>query len=216
MRIAPKYRRGILGLSLAAAAASAQAPPQQDAELEDIASLESLAKSEAARQFPPLTERQRFLIGPIEPRLQLARCRQPVRAALTSAHHMRDRATVELRCQDAKSWHLYVQVRVIGTSTVAVAAHAIVAGSVLKAADLRVEEHDVSELPLGFLDDPAIAVGLTASRPIPGGALSHQSAIAGRQGGAARPVGDPDGRSGWNECAHGRQGTGRRPGKSKG
>jgi flagella basal body P-ring formation protein FlgA len=50
---------------------------------------------------------------------------------------------------------------------------------VLKAADLKVEEHDLSELPLGFLDDPAIAVGLTASRPISGGAfLTNQQLVA--------------------------------------
>ncbi len=166
--------------SLAAAllhAAAAAAPPGAD--LQDIPALESLAKSEAMRQFPPLTDRQRFLIGPIEPRLELERCRQPVAASLTSAHHMQDRATIELRCPTPKSWHIYVQVRIIGTSTVAVAAHAIVMGSVLKAADLRVEQHDISELPLGFLDDPGIAVGLTASRPIPGGAfITNQQLVA--------------------------------------
>jgi len=174
------------GMSLAAGSlltacvlAQAAAGTEQGADLQDIPALESLAKSEAARQFPPLTDRQRFLIGPIEPQMQLQRCRLPVRAVLATPHHMKDRATIELRCQDAKSWHLYVQVRIIGTSTVAVAAHAIVVGSVLKAADLKVEEHDISELPPGFLDDPAIAVGLTASRPIAGGAfLTNQQLVA--------------------------------------
>ena len=150
-----------------------------EADLQDIPALEALAKSEAERQFPPLTDRQRFVIGPIEPRLELERCRQPVRAFLASAQHMQDRATLELRCQNAKPWHIYVQVRIIGTSSVAVAAHAIVLGSVLKAADLRVEQHDLSELPPGFLDDPGIAVGLTASRPISGGAfITNQYLLA--------------------------------------
>jgi len=94
---------------------------------------------------------------------------------------MQDRATIELRCQNAKPWHLYVQVRIIGTSSVVVAAHAIVVGSVLKATDLVVEQHDISELPPGFLDDPAIALGLTASRPISGGAfLTNQQLVAAR------------------------------------
>ncbi|MEA3172773.1 MAG: flagellar basal body P-ring formation protein FlgA, partial [Gammaproteobacteria bacterium] len=44
-------------------------------------------------------------------------------------------------------------------------------GTVIKPGDLRQEEHDISELPLGYLDDPSIAVGLTASRPIAGGAF---------------------------------------------
>ena len=197
MRTAPKYRRWIeaqwllgagLGLCLAAAAPLLHAAPgpqaggsisRQDTDLQDIAALESLAKSEAVRQFPPLTDRQRFLIGPIEPHLELPRCRDPVKAALATPHHMQDRATIELRCQNANPWHLYVQVRVIGTSSAVIAAHAIVAGSVLKATDLRVEQHDISELPPGFLDDPAIAVGMTASRPISGGAfLTNQQLVA--------------------------------------
>jgi flagella basal body P-ring formation protein FlgA len=197
MQTAPKYcrwllGRGLLGVSLGlglAAAPLLQAAsgpetagdsiPRRDTDLQDIPALESLAKAEAVRQFPPLTDRQRFLIGPIEPHLELARCRQPVGAALASAHHMQDRATIELRCQDAKPWHLYVQVRIIGASPVVVAAHAIVVGSVLKATDLRLEEHDISELPAGFLDDPAIAVGLTAGRPISGGAvLTNQQLVA--------------------------------------
>jgi flagella basal body P-ring formation protein FlgA len=178
MRIAPKYRHWIIG-SLGTALLQAAAEAAPGADLQDIPALESLAKSEAQRQFPLLTDRQRFLIGPIEPNLELERCRQPVAARVTAAHHMQDRATIELRCQDPKSWHIYVQVRIIGTSTVAIAAHAIVMGSVLKAADLRVEQRDISELPLGFLDDPDIAVGLTASRPIPGGAfITNQQLVA--------------------------------------
>jgi flagella basal body P-ring formation protein FlgA len=194
MRAAPKYRRWKLaewllgtsfGLCLAAAPplraaqTAADAIPGPDTDLQDIPTLESLAKAEAVRQFPPLTDRQRFLIGPIEPHLELPRCRGPVGAALASAHHMQDRATIELRCRNAKPWHLYVQVRIIGTSSVVVAAHAIVVGSVLKATDLRVEQHDISELPPGFLDDPAIAVGMTAGRPISGGAfLTNQQLVA--------------------------------------
>lgn len=179
-----------LALSLAAAPlpaapATAAAPAAdsipRDTDLQDIPTLESLARAETLRQFPPLTDRQRFLIGPIEPHLELARCRAPVSAALASAHHMQDRATIELRCQNTKPWHLYVQVRIIGTSSVVAAAHAIVVGSVLRATDLRVEQHDISELPPGFLDDPAIAVGMTASRPISGGAfLTNQQLVAAR------------------------------------
>ncbi len=94
---------------------------------------------------------------------------------------MKDRVLIELRCQGTVAWHLYVPVRIVGTSSVAVAAHAIVVGTVLTAKDLRLEQHDISELPIGFLDDPAIAVGLTASRPIPGGAfLTNQQLVAAR------------------------------------
>ncbi len=132
-----------------AAARLLAAAPDAGSDFQGIPALEALARSRAAAEFPPLTERQRFVVGPIEPRLQLERCQQPVGAVLASAHHMRDRATIELRCQNPKPWHIYVSVRIVGTSPVAVAAHAIVVGSVLTAKDLRVEEHDISELPLG-------------------------------------------------------------------
>ncbi len=149
------------------------------AETEDIAQLEALARSAAASQLAPLTERQRLVVGPIQPTLRLEPCDKGVVPMIAAAQHMKDRVLIELRCQGSVAWHLYVPVRIVGTSSVAVAAHAIVAGSVLTAKDLRAEQHDISELPLGFLEDPAIAVGLTASRPIPGGAfLTNQQVVA--------------------------------------
>jgi flagella basal body P-ring formation protein FlgA len=180
MQSAPKFRHIALGRRLLGAClAFAPLALAGAADLQDLPQLESLAKAEAALQFPPLTERQRFVAGPIEPQLQLEKCRQPVKPVLASPLHMKDRVTIELRCPDAKSWHIYVPVRIVGTSPVVIVAHAIVMGTVLKATDLKVENHDISELPLGFLDDPAIAVGLTASRPIAGGAyLTNQQLVA--------------------------------------
>jgi flagella basal body P-ring formation protein FlgA len=187
MRIAPKFRRaqfnrrrfirpGALAVLVALAPALAAA---EISDPQDIAQLEALAKSEAALQFPKLTERQRFLVGPIERHLPFDKCNGPVRPVVASPQHMKDRVTIELRCQDPKPWHFYVPVRIVGTSPVAVAAHAIVVGTEIKATDLKIEEHDISELPLGFLDDPAIAIGLTAARPIAGGAyLTNQQLVA--------------------------------------
>jgi flagella basal body P-ring formation protein FlgA len=181
MRNAPKFRRAKLS-PRCALAALVLAPALAGAEIsdpQDIAELSALAKSEAALQFPKLTDRQRFLVGPIESHLQFDKCNRPIKPVLASPQHMKDRVMIELRCQDPKPWHLYVPVRIVGTSPVAVAAHAIVAGTVIKATDLKIEEHDISELPLGFLDDPAIAVGLTAGRPIAGGAyLTNQELVA--------------------------------------
>jgi flagella basal body P-ring formation protein FlgA len=147
--------------------------------LQDIGQLEALARAEAALHLPPLTEKQRCLAGPIPPQIQLARCTDAVRPSVGPAPHMNDRVLVELRCQGVPAWHLYVPVRIVGTTSVAVAAHAIIAGSVLTANDLRVEQHDITELPPGYLDDPAIAVGRTAARPISGGAiLNNQQLVA--------------------------------------
>jgi flagellar basal body P-ring formation protein FlgA len=149
------------------------------ADLQDVAQLEALARAAAIAQLPPVTERQRVLVGPIQPNIRLERCDKPVLPVVGAAQHMKDRLLVELRCQGTPAWHLYVPVRIIGTASVAITAHAIVAGSVLTAGDLKIEQRDVTALPPGYLDDPAVAVGLTAGRPISSGAiLTNQQLVA--------------------------------------
>jgi flagellar basal body P-ring formation protein FlgA len=176
MRTPSKYRRWIFGLSLGICLVAGPLPA---ADMQDVAQLEALARSQAALQFPPLTERQRFLVGPIDQRLQLERCSSPLKAVVGPGQHMRDRVMVELRCTGAPPWHVYVPVRIVGTSTVTLAARAIVVGTVLTDKDLRTEQRDVSELPPGYLDDPTVAVGLTASRPISSGAvITNQYLVA--------------------------------------
>lgn len=156
-----------------------------------VATLEAAAKTAAENVLPPLTERQRFVVGPVQSTLQLEHCKQALQSLVSAGQHMKDRVMVEVRCPDmpasttprgamsALLWHIYVPVRVVGTSSVVIAAHSIVMGAVLSANDLRVEQHDMSELPLGFLDDPGIAVGLTAARAIAGGSmLTNQQLMA--------------------------------------
>ncbi len=181
MDLTPNFRRiavsSLCGLALCIGFGLSGA--EAAAEINDAARMEALVRIAAAQELGPLTDRQRFIIGPIEPDLMVPKCSQPIRPIVASPHHMKDRVTIELRCSDAKLWHMYVPVRVIGTSPVAVAVHAIVQGTPIKASDLRVEEHDISELPLGYLDDPGIAVGLTASRPIATGAfMTNQLLVA--------------------------------------
>jgi flagella basal body P-ring formation protein FlgA len=182
VRIPSNYCRAalLLGVSLATArgAIPAGAPV---AALQDIAELQTLAAAEAAARLPPLSDKQRLLAGPIPPGTRLAHCSLPPQASSSTAPHMNDRVLIEVRCQGTPAWHLYVPVRVVGTSVAVVAAHAIVSGSVLTAGDVRTEQHDMTELPPGYLDDPAIAVGRTAARPILGGAiLSIQQLVASR------------------------------------
>jgi flagella basal body P-ring formation protein FlgA len=182
MKTPSKFRRRLLLVCLAAVPLLAAAVPLSApaADFQDISQLEAVAKSEAALNLPPLTAGQRLVVGPIDAHLQLERCTAPVKPMVTAGGHMRDRIVVELRCPDnAGRWHLYVPVRVVGTSSVAIAAHAIVAGTVLTDKDIRVERRDVSELPSGYMDDPAVAIGLTASRPISSGAvITNQFLVA--------------------------------------
>jgi len=148
---------------------------------QDIPRLEALAQAAAVRELPALTERQRLVVGPLPPRLQLDACDGSIRSSVAPGLRVAGRVLIELHCENHNGWHLYVPVRVVGTVSVAVAAHALVSGSVLSAQDLRTEQHDLSELPPGYLDDPSIALGLTTSRAIAGGAILTNQLLLGRK-----------------------------------
>jgi flagellar basal body P-ring formation protein FlgA len=171
MRNPTNYRR-LLVLAYMAAM------PASGADLQDIAQLEAQAKSAAAPLLPPPSARQRLQVGPIQPRLQLPRC-EDVKASVAPGLRDRGRVLIELRCDGRNAWHLFVPVRMVGTSPVAIAAHAIVPGTVLTVKDVSVEQRDLTGLPPGYLDDPAIAVGLTASRGISGGAVLTNQQLMG-------------------------------------
>ena len=184
MRVPSRIRHCLLFLALAVAFpafAAVDAPGANAAsvDLEDLRGLESLAQREAALHLPPLTDRQRLIAGPIEAHVRLERCSRPVSPAVSAGAHMRDRILVELRCPGAPPWHIYVPVRLVGTSSVTIAARAIVTGSVLTDKDVRVEQRDIPELPPGYLDDPTVAVGLTAARPISSGAVITNQFLVG-------------------------------------
>jgi flagellar basal body P-ring formation protein FlgA len=171
-------------LSLVAAypgpvAAVASGADAGTADLQDLRGLESLAQKEAALHLPPLSSRQRLIAGPIEDHVRLERCSRPVNPVVSAGQHMRDRVLVELRCPGVPPWHVYVPVRMIGTTPVAIAARAIVAGSILTEQDVHTEQRDIPELPPGYLDDPSVALGLTAARPISSGAVITNQYLVG-------------------------------------
>ena len=150
--------------------------PTLGADFQDVSQLEALAKPTAAPLLPPVTDKQRLQVGPIQ---SLPRCEDAVKPAVAPGLRDRGRVLIELRCDGRPSWHIYVPVRIVGTSSVVVAAHAIVIGTVLTKNDVSVEQRDLTALPPGYLDDPAIAVGLTASRGISGGAVMTNQQLLG-------------------------------------
>ena len=172
MNTPSKYRRLLLLACLATA-------PALSAEFQDISQLEGLARSTAGLALPPPTDRQRLQVGPIQSNLRLQPCGSGVKSSIAPGLRNPGRVLIELRCEAPGGWHLYVPVRVVGTSPVVLATHAIVVGTVLTAKDVTVEQRDLTALPPGYLDDPGIAVGLTASRGISGGTILTNQQLLG-------------------------------------
>jgi flagellar basal body P-ring formation protein FlgA len=168
---------GTLAGATVAAAAAAGAPA---AALQDTAGLESLARTEAARHLPPLGEHQRLAVTPISGQT-LTRCLGPVQSAVAPGIQVSGRLLIELRCEAGRPWHVYVPVRVVGTSPVVVTTHAIVAGNIVTRNDLSIEQRDLTELPPGYLNSIDIALGLTASRAVSGGAILTNQELLGNK-----------------------------------
>ena len=87
----PKCRRLLLVACLVARLAHA-------ADLQDISQLEKVAGAEAQRLLPPLTDKQRLVVGPVQPRLQLPRCEDTIRTARAPGIQVPGRVLIELRC----------------------------------------------------------------------------------------------------------------------
>ena len=172
----PKCRRLLLVACLVARLAHA-------ADLQDISQLEKVAGAEAQRLLPPLTDKQRLVVGPVQPRLQLPRCEDTIRTARAPGIQVPGRVLIELRCDGHAPWHLYVPAKIVGTTSVVLAAHSLVVGTVLTAKDVTVEQRDIVGLPPGYLDDAGIALGLTAARAIAGGAILTNQQLLGAQAG---------------------------------
>jgi flagella basal body P-ring formation protein FlgA len=178
-----KYRRVVLLAACVAAILGANLAHavQPALELQDIPQLEDLTRTRALALLAPLNDKQRLQIGPIQPGLQLARCDSEVKATQAPGFQVPGRTLIELSCEGHKPWRLFVPAKVIGTVPVVLAAHALITGTVLTAKDVSVAQHDMVGLPQGYLDDPAIAVGLTVSRAVSGGAILTNQQLLGTQ-----------------------------------
>lgn len=176
-RMAPKTRHFacLLGALLAFVARAATV-----ARFEDPAELATIARKAAAADLTVHERGERLEVGTIAPGLALRRCAGPVTATRAPGLRSDRRVLLELRCAGPSAWHIYVPVQVVGTAEVVVAAHAIVTGTVLTSADLRLQRIDLDALPLGYLDSTSIAVGLTALRPIAGGVVLTNQMLLGR------------------------------------
>jgi flagella basal body P-ring formation protein FlgA len=148
---------------------------------QEPSSLEERVRGAAQRLLPPLTDKERLQIGAIPPWIQGTPCENTVQATRAPGLQVPGRVLIELRCEGRAPWHVFVPAKIVGTAPVVLAAHALVFGTVLTANDLTVEQRDLGGLPQGYLDDPAIAVGLTTNRAIAGGAILTNQQLLGAQ-----------------------------------
>jgi len=154
---------------LAANTASVAGQQQSHASIQNAARDFVLAN---ASEFPIPP---RVSVGQLDSRLRLAQCSEKLQAFAPPGRKRTGRTTVGVRCTDSKPWSLYVPVTVSIMGQTVVATRDLLRGELVTAADVRLEQQDLTRLHSGYLSALDLAVGKRVKRTI-------------RQGGIIKPT----------------------------
>ena len=122
-------------------------------------------------------EESEVIVEPLDPRLRLTRCEEPLEAFLPAGGQLVGNTSIGVRCQTPKAWSLYVSAKVSVYSEVLVAARTLSRGTHLGAADVEFERRDLSRLPYGYLTDVAELDGKMSNRRINAGTVLTPSSL---------------------------------------
>lgn len=145
-------------LAAALVLATAVAPPAATAARTEsrqaVETIEKAAEAFLMAQAGRDDSRLSLRAGPLDPRLDLPRCSEPLAGFLRKGTEIRSRTVVGVRCTGDAPWKVYVPVDVIVTDDVLVAARTLPGGQVPGPGDVRVEARDVSRLVGGYFSSP--------------------------------------------------------------
>lgn len=116
-------------------------------------------------------------VAPIDPRLRLPACDQPLRAFIPDGQ-VRAHTTVGVRCEGSVRWTIYTSIGVETDATVLVARYALPRDANLAASDLQLATRRVPGLLDSYLTDAASAAGQRLKRPLGAGEPLTVDALA--------------------------------------
>lgn len=96
---------------------------------------------------------------PMDERLRLKRCEQPLEASINSSIVQAGRTSVHVRCPGPAPWALYVPVQIHATTPVVMVQGPLPRGTVLRETHLAVQDVPVDQLPPHYLRKVEDVVG---------------------------------------------------------
>jgi len=118
---------------------------------------------------------------PLDTRLQLDACSEPLRALVSEQAQPRSRMTVPVQCPQPGGWIVRVPIQLQVFRQVLVSSRALLRGDGIGAADVHVEERDVTRLGYGYLDNLEQIAGRTLSRALARGSVLSPGSLGGRR-----------------------------------
>ncbi len=146
-----------LALALCGALDAGAAEPARQSLAELRARVERLVREQTAG----LPGKVSFMLGTLDPRLDLPACPVPPQAFVPPGSRLWGNTAVGVRCPDGRPWQIYVPVDVTILSNVVVSARPLPSGQQVQPSDVTLQAADLTQLPPSVLTDPAQAVGRT-------------------------------------------------------
>jgi flagella basal body P-ring formation protein FlgA len=146
-----------------------------------LASLRAAAEQGLRDHFARPGSRIEVSTEPLDLRLQLAVCTQPLRALISDQTQVRSRMTVPVQCPQAGGWTVRVPVRLKLFRNVLVSSRALLRGDGISAADVHAEERDVARLGYGYLENFRQIAGRSLSRAVARGTVLTPGTLGGRR-----------------------------------
>lgn len=160
----------LLAVAIAAPAAASQS----------LSAVRAAAEQALRQHYALPGNRVEVKSAPLDPRLQLADCAEPLRASVSGHAAIAPRMSVRVQCGQT-GWIVRVPVQLQLFRTVLVASHPLLRGDGLNAADVRSEQRDITRLGYGYIENPDQLAGRSLARPLAAGAVLTPGALGGRR-----------------------------------
>ncbi|MET0066205.1 MAG: flagellar basal body P-ring formation chaperone FlgA [Candidatus Thiodiazotropha sp.] len=125
--------------------------------------------------------RARIEPTPLDHRLKLTRCENPLEAFSPPGGIKIGRTSVGVRCDAPAPWTLYVSADVVIEIPVVVVTRDLARGEALEASDLQLQVADTSHLLRGYFESPAAITGETLKRNLRRGQVVTPSMLVVRK-----------------------------------
>jgi flagella basal body P-ring formation protein FlgA len=145
-------------------------------EPEQLTQIQQVVEDLLRRQTAGLPGRVSYTVGAIENRLSLAPC-PAAEAFIPAGVRLWGNANIGVRCSGSSAWTIYVPVTVRISTGIVIAARALTQGRPIEAADLLLQEGDITQLPASVVTDPAFALGRSVTHNIAAGQPLRQDML---------------------------------------
>lgn len=145
--------------------------------VQEFAPIESAITGYVLAHADPHT-RYEITLDRLDPRLRLPVCGKPIEVFAPPGYRPMGTATLGVRCNQTRSWNIYVSAHIKAFRPIAVLTSAVLRGSIIKPADVVLREHDVGRLSGGYFSDTQHVAGQLAKRSLSAGMVISPSELA--------------------------------------